>query len=290
MAFADKLIINVALTGMVPTKKDNPFTPITPREIADDVRRCYAAGASVFHLHARDELGQPSYQLTDYECIINCIHAACPGAGLVLCVTTSGRNHNTWEARSQVLDLTGQRKPDMASLTLGSMNFPKQASVNSPDMITNLARRMHERGVTPELEVFDMGMVDYSHYLIQRNILQPPFYYNLLLGSLGTLSAAPLNLALMVNALPAAAVWAAAGIGRFQFQVNALAVTMGGHVRVGLEDALYMDAAKTDPATNPRMVERIVKLAQAAGRAPATPGEARRMIGLPPAQVWYEGA
>lgn len=281
MAFSDKLIINVALTGMVPTKRDNPFTPITPREIADDVRRCHEAGAAIFHLHARDELGHPSYRLVDYECIIDCIHAACPQAGLVLCVTTSGRTHNSWEMRSQVLDLAAHRKPDMASLTLGSMNFPKQASINAPEMIVGLAERMKERGIAPELEVFDLGMIDFSHYLISKGVLQAPLYYNILLGSLGVLNATPLNLALMVNALPATAVWAAAGIGRFQFQVNAMAIAMGGHVRVGLEDALYMDAAKTDLATNPRLVERIVKLAQAAGRSPATPSEARQLIGLP---------
>jgi uncharacterized protein (DUF849 family) len=280
MAFSDKLIINVALTGMVPTQRDTPHIPITPEEIAADVRRCYDAGAAIFHLHARDERGDPTYRRADYECIIDCIHAACPGAGLILCVTTSGRNHNTWETRSQVLDLAGARKPDMASLTLGSMNFPKQASVNSPEMIARLAERMKERGVTPELEAFDLGMIDYSHYLIEKGILQPPFYYNVLLGSLGTVSATPLNLALMVNALPATAIWAGAGIGRFQFQVNSLAVAMGGHVRVGLEDALYMDPAKSDLADNPRLVERIVRIGRAMGREPASPAEARRIIGL----------
>jgi 3-keto-5-aminohexanoate cleavage enzyme len=278
---SDKLIINVALTGMVPTRQDTPFVPLTPDEIAADVQRCFNAGASIFHLHARDECGEPTFQMEQYAHIIEAIRARCPGAGLILCASTSGRVHNTWEARSQVLDLVAPCKPAMASLTLGSMNFPKQASINTPEMIVRLAQRMAERGIVPELEVFDMGMIDYSRYLIDKKVLAPPFYYNLLLGSLGTLTATPLNLAVLVNALPAGATWAATGIGRYQFPINALAVTMGGHVRVGLEDALYMDAAKRDLANNLRFVERIVHLARAVGREPATPDEARQLIGLP---------
>lgn len=281
MHFSDKLIINVALTGMVPTKQDNSSLPVTPDEIAADVLRCYNAGASIFHIHARAEDGTPAYHLAYYTPILEAIKEITTDSNLILCVTTSGRLHNTFAKRSAVLDLGGHLKPDMASLTLGSLNFPKQASVNAPDMIQALAQRMHERGIMPELEVFDLGMVDYSRYLLDKGILRAPLYYNLLLGSLGSLSATPLNLAMLVNALPVGATWAATGIGRFQFPVNALAVTMGGHVRVGLEDMVYMDAGKTDPATNVRLVERIVDVARAVGREPANPADARHMIGLP---------
>lgn len=282
MPFQDRLIINVALTGMVPTKVDNPYVPISPVEIAEDVRRCHEAGASIFHIHARDAAGQPAYQAAYYEEILAQVRARCHDPQIVICLTTSGRVHNTFETRSQVLDLPDEYRPDMASLTLGSMNFPKQASVNAPDMILALARAMQSRGIVPELEVFDLGMIDYSHVLLERGVLQPPLYYNILLGSLGTLSATPLNLALMVNALPAGATWAAAGIGRFQFQMNALAIAMGGHVRVGIEDALYMTGSKTDLASNPRLVERLVGVACSMGREPATSIETRKMIGLQP--------
>lgn len=282
MSFQDKLIINVALTGMVPTKADNPYVPLSPVEIAEDVQRCHAAGASIFHIHARDATGQPAYQVAYYEEILTQVRARCHDPQIVICLTTSGRVHNTFETRSQVLNLPDEYRPDMASLTLGSMNFPKQASVNAPDMIVALARTMQGRGIVPELEVFDLGMIDYSHVLIERGILQPPHYYNILLGSLGTLSATPFNLALMVNALPAGATWAAAGIGRFQFQMNALAIAMGGHVRVGIEDALYMTGSKTDLASNPRLVARLVHVARAMGREPATSIEARTMVGLQP--------
>lgn len=277
---SDKLIINVALTGMVPTKSDTPHVPIDPDEIAEDVRRCRDAGGSIFHLHARDAEGAPDYRLERYREIVRRVRDACPG-DIIICLTTSGRIHNTFEKRSQSLDLEAPLTPDMASLTLGSMNFPAQASVNTPEMIRRLAERMKERGIMPELEVFEPGMIDFSTYLIRKGILQRPLYYNILLGSLGTSAATPRNLVHMVDSLPDGATWAATGIGQFQFSVNALAVTMGGHVRVGLEDAIWMDADKTDPATNVRLVERIVALARAAGREPATSTEARRIIGLP---------
>jgi uncharacterized protein (DUF849 family) len=143
---------------------------------------------------------------------------------------------------------------------------------------------MRERGIVPELEVFDYGMVDYAKYLIERGVLREPFYFNLLLGSLGTVSATPLNLASIVAGLPSGSTWAAAGIGRFQFPMNSLAVTMGGNVRIGLEDNLYEDTEKKRPATNAGLVERIARLARAAEREPATPAQARQMIGLPAQQ------
>jgi len=178
-----------------------------------------------------------------------------------------------------VLDLDAPR-PEMASLTLGSMNFPHEASVSDPAMIKGLALRMRERGILPELECFELGMVEYIRYLLDHGVIGAPGYANCLLGSLGTLKATVMNLAMMVNALPANFTWAATGIGRFQFQVNALAIAMGGHVRVGLEDNLYFDNERTRPATNAALVERLARLGEAAGRRIATPEEARAIIGL----------
>ncbi len=280
-----KLLINVALTGMVPTTRDNPHVPVTPRAIAQDVRRCYEAGASVFHIHARNDDQSPAWEREYYREVLTAIREEVRDREIVICVTTSGRVHNTLECRSDVLQLQGELKPDMASLTLGSMNFPKQASVNSPDMIAGLAGVMREQGVVPELEVFEIGMIDTSHFLLRKGILDRPLYYNILLGSLGTLSATSMNLAMAVQALPAGATWAATGIGQFQFAVNTWAITTGGHVRVGLEDGLYMDTAKTDLASNPRLVERIVQVARAVGREPASPLECRDIIGLAPRSI-----
>lgn len=275
----DPLIINLAPTGMVPMPADNAHVPVTSDAIASDALACRARGAAIVHLHARDDSGRPTWQPDAYRAIITAVREQAPD--LIVCVSTSGRTFGEFAQRAAVLDLDGDVKPEMASLTLGSMNFPTQASVNEPAMIEGLARRMQERGIVPELEVFDLGMLDYARYLLDRHILRPPCYVNILLGSRGTLAATPMNLATMVQALPAGAVWAATGIGRFQFAVNAMSVTMGGHVRVGLEDSLYMDAGKRRLASNTALVERIAGLARAAERDVASPDDARSLIGLP---------
>ena len=200
---------------------------------------------------------------------------------MILCATTSGRVVSELEPRAAVLGIEGAARPEMASLTLGSMNFPKQASVNSPDTIRGLATAMAERGIVPEWEVFDLGMLDFARYLRGHGLLGDPVYVNILLGSLGTLAATPLNLALAVERLPDGAIWAATGIGRFQFAVQKWAIAMGGHVRVGLEDNIWFDDDRTDLATNPRLVERLVAIGRASGREPATPARVRELLGLP---------
>jgi len=271
----EPLIINAAITGMVPMPKDNPSVPITVPQIIAEARRCAEAGASIIHIHARDEGGTPTWRREVYQEIIDGIRAKCPG--LLISASTSGRLWSDFEKRSEVLECGSE----FASLTPGSMNFPGTASVNPPAIITQLATAMQKHGQIPELEFFEIGMIDYVRdYLVPKGILQPPFYANLLLGSLGTLGASARNLAHMVDALPPGTVWSGAGIGRFQLTVNSLAIEMGGHVRVGLEDNLWMDAAKTDPATNVRLIERVVRMAQAAGRSIADPACARRIIGL----------
>lgn len=277
MSIFDKLIINAAITGMVPMKSDTPHVPITVDEIVADIKRVRDAGASIVHLHARQEDGSADYRAEVYSQILAGARAVAPD--VILCVSTSGRVFKTFEQRSEVLDCRNPQ-PEMASLTLGSMNFPKVASVNDPDMIRSLAQRMTERGIVPEMECFDLGMVEYANYLVERRVLVAPFYCNLLLGSLGTLSATPANLARMVGALPNGTTWAAAGIGRFQFPMNALAIAMGGHVRVGLEDNIWYDDERTRLATNAELITRLVRIAQACGREIATPDEARTMIRL----------
>lgn len=273
------LIVNAALTGMVPTKADNPSLPVTPDEIAADAERCRAAGASIVHLHARADDGAPTYRKDVYARVVAAVRTRCPD--VIVCVSTSGRTFKSFEERADVLDLDGDLKPQMASLTLGSLNFPTQASVNEPDMIVRLAQRMRERGIVPELEVFDLGMVDYATYLIEREVLEPPLYFNILLGSLGTLSATPFHLATVARALPPGSTWAGAGIGRFQLAVTSQAITMGGHVRVGLEDNLWLDDERLRPASNAELVERLARVARAIERPLATPDEAAALIGLP---------
>lgn len=282
MALWDKLIINAAITGMVPTKADTPHVPITVDEIVADVRRCRAAGASIVHLHARAEDGSATYRKDIYSAILEGVRAACPD--IILCVSTSGRLFKSFEQRSEVLDCS-EHAPEMASLTLGSMNFPQGESVNNPSMIRSLAEKMNEQHIVPEWECFDLGMADYANYLVDRGTLKAPFYCNILLGSLGTLSATAAHLAAVSAALPQSTTWAAAGIGRFQLKMNALAITMGGHVRVGLEDNIWYDDDRTQLATNAGLIERLVRISLACGRDIATPDEARPMIGLRPRDV-----
>jgi uncharacterized protein (DUF849 family) len=276
---SDELIVNLCPTGMVPTREDTPHVPLTPEEVAADVRRCADAGASIVHIHPRDAEGLPSQDPDRAAEFIRAVRATTPE--IVVCITTSGRVRHELEGRAAVLDLEGDARPEMASLTLGSLNFPKQASVNAPETIKGLAARMAERRIVPEWEIFDFGMLDYGNHLRGQGLLTGPVYANLLLGSLGTLAASPLNLALLVDRLPDGAIWAAAGIGRHQFAMNRLAVAMGGGVRVGLEDNTWFDEARTDPASNPRLVERLVAIGRSMGREPAAPDLVRERLGIP---------
>ncbi|MGZ6265952.1 MAG: 3-keto-5-aminohexanoate cleavage protein [Candidatus Limnocylindrales bacterium] len=280
---SDELILNLCPTGMVPTRSNSPYVPLTADEVAADVRRCAEAGASIVHLHPRDDEGRPSQDPEVAAEFIRSVRAAAPE--VVICITTSGRANPELARRVKAIELEGDAKPEMASLTLGSLNFPKQPSISSPETIQGLAQAMQDRGVVPELEIFDFGMLDYAHYLRDRGLLPGPVYANFLLGSLGALAATPLNIALLVERLPSGATWAAAGIGRYQFEVNRLAIAMGGGVRVGLEDNTWFDEARTDPASNPRLVERLVTIARAMGREPATPAQVRERLRIPPRQA-----
>jgi len=274
----NKLIINAAITGMMPTKKDTPFVPVTVEEIIEDAIKCVSAGASILHLHARDEDEKPTYKAVDYAKIIENVRKEC--AEVVICVTTSGRNYKEFEKRSEVLDLDGFVKPDMASLTLGSLNFPKQASINDPGMIMKLAEKMKLKGIMPELEVFDTGMVNAAKYLCRRGYIAPPFYFNIILGSVYSTQAKMFDLSYLVNLLPQDALWAGGGIGIFQLIVNSAAIIMGGHVRVGIEDNIWYDHHKTELTTNEKSIQRLKRIADEMGRGIASPEETRTMLGL----------
>jgi 3-keto-5-aminohexanoate cleavage enzyme len=275
---ATPLIINVAPTGMVPTKEMTPHVPVSTEEILDDVARCRELGAGIVHVHARDESGVPTHRKEYFAPLVEGTRQIDPE--LVVCVTCSGRFVNELEARSEVLELTGDAKPDMASLTLGSNNFVGQASVNSPAMINGLAERMRERDIKPELEVFEPGMLDFARYLVGKGLIAEPCYVNVLLGNLGTSPLSPGSLGAFLSLLPDGWTWAGAGIGRYQLDANVMAIASGGHVRVGLEDNIWWDRERTTLATNAMLVERIVRVAELAERPIATPAEVRARLGL----------
>lgn len=274
----DKLIINVALTGMVPTKKDSPFVPTTVDEIIEDAIKCASVGASILHIHARDSDEAPTYKAEAYAEIIEGIRSKCPD--VIICVTTSGRTYGEFEKRSEVLELRDHVKPDMASLTLGSINFPDQTSINEPETILRLAKKMKSVGIKPELEVFDTGMINTARYLYRKGVIEPPFYFNILFGSIYATQARMSDLCYLVSQLPQGSIWAGAGIGIFQLIINSASVIMGGNVRTGIEDNIWYDHEKTELTTNVKTIQRVCEIAAIIGREIATPSETRKMLGF----------
>lgn len=272
-------IINFTPTGMIPTKSITPYVPVTIPEIVEQVLEAADIGITMVHLHARDaETGEPTYKSEVYAEIIAGIRKSCPD--LVLCVSLSGRTFQEFEKRAAPLNLEEKLKPDMGSLTLSSVNFNKQASISSPDMIQALAREMKNRGILPELEVFDAGMINYAKYLERGGLLEPPHYFNLIMGNIACAQADLLHIGVMLRDLPPDSLWSLGGVGDYQLMVNSIAVAYGGGVRVGLEDNIWYDPARTRLAHNTELIRRIHKLAEANERKIMTPAELRRLLHL----------
>lgn len=273
------LIINFTPTGMIPTKDTTPKVPVTSEEIIEQVLEVCELGVNVVHLHARDEeTGLPTFRKEVYAEIISGIRKK--NRDVVISVSTSGREVFEFEKRSEALDLRGDLKPDLGSLTLSSLNFNKQASVNSPEMIQALAKKMARNGIKPELEVFDLGMINYAKYLMKKGLIKAPFYYNLILGNIACAQANMLSLGLMINELPKGAIWCVGGVGDFQLRMNAMAIVAGGGVRVGLEDNIWYDEKRTRLASNRDLVERVLVIAEAMGRRPCSHKATRRLLGV----------
>ncbi len=275
----NKLIINFTPTGMIPLKSQTPYVPISCEEIIEQVKEVYKMGINMVHLHARDAKTEESvYQKEIYAKMIYGIREFAPD--LIICVSTSGRVYNELEKRSDVLNLTGDLKPDMASLTLSSLNFNKSASINEPSVIIGLAKAMQEKEIRPELEVFDLGMINYAHYLIKKGLITPPYYFNIILGNIACGQANLLSAGVMLNELPKDSIPCFGGIGQYQLRINSLAVSMGYGVRVGLEDNIWFDSQRTKLATNSALVSRIRDIAIANEREIMSTKELRKLLGL----------
>jgi uncharacterized protein (DUF849 family) len=273
------LIINFTPTGMIPTKETTPKVPVTCEEVVEQVLEVSELGVNMVHLHARDEeTGLPTHKKELYAEIISGIRKK--NKDVVVSVSTSGRNVFEFEKRSEVLELQGEVKPDFGSLTLSSLNFNKQASVNSPQMIQALAKMMMENHIRPELEVFDLGMINYAKYLIRKGFIKPPYYCNLILGNIACAQANMLSLGLMVNELPNDTIWAVGGVGDSQLRMNAMVVVVGGGVRVGLEDNIWYDQNRTRLASNRDLVVRVLDIAKAMGRQPCSGKATRDLLGV----------
>jgi 3-keto-5-aminohexanoate cleavage enzyme len=245
------IIINFCPTGMIPTKKLNPFVPIFVQEIIEQTQEAYEIGITIAHLHARNEDGTPTYRSEVYRDIFEGVRKYCPG--LIVCGSSSGRNWPEFEKRSEVIEL----KPDMCSLTPSSLNFLTQASINEPEMIQRLALKMQEYGVHPELECFDLGMINFAKYMIKKGLIEGPYYWNLLFGNIAGLQANLNSVHAAIQEIPDGHFVALGGLGQDQLKMNSLAIFMGYGVRVGLEDNLWWDNEKKVHATNIQLLKRI---------------------------------
>ena len=264
---------------MIPTKVMTPHVPVTPEEIVIQVLEAVSLGANMIHLHARDpKTGESTYKKDTYGRIIEGIRKY--DKQIILGVSTSGRTYHEFEKRSECLDLAGELKPDFGSLTLSSLNFNKQASISTPRMIQDLALKMREKGIKPELEVFDLGMINYAKYLIRRKLIQPPYYVNFILGNIACAQSDMLHLGLLIKELPGRTYWAASGVGDYQFQTNTMALIAGGGVRVGLEDNIYYDGNRKKLATNKELLNRIMNVAGMLDCEPYKVSELRKKLGL----------
>jgi 3-keto-5-aminohexanoate cleavage enzyme len=267
------LIITIATTGSVPTREMNPHLPVTPEQIAETAVLCRNAGASVIHIHARDADGRPTL---DPQVFAQIHRLVSERTDLIVQISTGARAGTGAEARAAATRLL---RPEMASLTTGSMNFPDRVYANPFEVIEFLAATMAESGTKPEMEIFEPGMIANAQKLVEKGLATEPLHFDFVLGSRGSLPASARNLAFLSDAIPPGSTWTVAGIGRWQLPMAVLAIVMGGHVRVGLEDNLYYH--KGVLATNQQLVARVARIAAEVGRPVATPDEARQILRLP---------
>jgi len=270
----DKLILTVALNGGVPTKEMNPQVPVTPEEIAEDAVRCCRAGASIAHVHARDAEGKPTL---DPEIFARIHELITERTDMIVQISTGARAGRDTADRAEPVR---RIRPEMASLTTGSMNFPDEVYENSFEVIEALATAMKEAGTKPEMEIFEPGMIENALMLVGKGLATPPLHFDFVMGSRGSQPATPRNLIFLSGSIPPDATWTVAALARWQLPMAILAIPMGGHVRVGLEDNLYY--RRGELAGNEQLVSRIARIAAEAERPLATPDEAREILSLKP--------
>jgi 3-keto-5-aminohexanoate cleavage enzyme len=273
----DKLIITAAITGSRISRDQTPFIPITPEEISQSAFECWEAGAAIAHIHVRNvKTGIGTQDLKLFRQVIEPLREK---TDLLLCLTTSGIPglNLPLTQRLQVLELT----PELASLDMGSINLGQSVFINSPEFLQIAATQMKELGVKPELEIFDVGMIRTSLRMHQQGLLDDPLHYQFILGSPYGSPATPKALIHMKEMIPETATWSIVGIGRAHLPLSMLALVMGGHIRVGMEDNIYYQKGEL-VKRNAQFVERIIKIAQEYGRDIATPKDARRILHLEP--------
>jgi 3-keto-5-aminohexanoate cleavage enzyme len=270
----NKVILTVACTGAWPQKTDSPYVPVTPEEEADEVYRCWQAGASIAHVHVRDDEGKASMDYDKFEKTVKLIRERCD---IVLNLTTSGGLGLTDEIRMKPFM---ELRPEMASFDCGSMNWLHTAVFeNHPRFLEKLGPTMKEYGVKPEIEIFDAGMVYNALYYLKKGVLEAPLHFQFVLGAAGGMAATVENLVFLKSLIPADATWGALGIGKGHLPILYASLALDGHVRVGMEDNIFY-APKVLAKSNADFVERTKRTAFEIGKEIATPAEARQILNL----------
>jgi len=274
----DKVIITVAPTGSIPTRKDTPYLPITAEEVAEETRRSYDAGASVVHLHARNpETGEPTSDLDVFRSYLEEIKKRCP---IITQITTGGGATTLGLGPEARLRAVEELKPDSASLNAGSMNFGRKLFPNPPDVMELFAKRMKELKVKPEFEIYDLGMINnVIQWIIKPGLADPPYRFSFVMGVLGGIQPSLRNLAILIQDLPENSTFQVIGIGRHQLSLGAAGVSAGGGLRVGFEDNIYLKRGVL-AKSNAELVSSAVKIIEGMGKEVASVEEARRIIGI----------
>ncbi len=270
------VIITCAITGSVPRKKDNPAVPVTPAEQVESTHEAFEAGATVAHIHVRDDQERPSSDPARFALVQEGIRKHCPG--MIVQFSTGGRGRDHAE-RGAALYL----QPDMASLSTGSVNFATMIYENHPELVEALAKEMIERGIKPEVEIFDAAMLYNAVDLIKRGLLATPLHVQFVLGLKNALPARQQVLDFLIQEyaeLMPGGTWAAAGLGRSQLEVNRWVLERGGHCRTGLEDNIKFDRSRL-AASNAELVARVAALTAEYDGHPASVAEARELLSLP---------
>ena len=279
-ALKNKRIITVATTGAWPKKENNPNVPLQPDEIAEEIYQCWKLGASVAHVHVRDEEGNDSMKVETFKKVLNLLKGNHPDCDIVVNLTAAGGIANTEEDRMAPFKTL---KPEMASFDCGTMNWMYMGVFeNNPKFLEKMGHAMQEAGVKPEIEVFDPSMINDAAYYLKKGILKAPLHFQFCMGCAGGIPATIENLVYMRNTLEKTvpgSTWSAFGVGRGAMEIMYSAVAAGGHIRVGMEDNV-MYAKGQMAESNMHLIDRARRVIEEFGYEVAAPDEARQILGL----------
>ena len=270
------MVITAALVGAETTRAQTPYLPISAEEIAAEAKRCREAGAAMVHLHVRETDGTPSQSAELFGKAIAAIRERCD---VLIQVSTGGAVGMTVDERCGPLTLTGALKPDMATLTTGTVNFGDDVFLNTRPMVLEIARRIRALGLRAEVECFEAGMMDEARFVAKQGLLDLPAHYDFVLGTPGALGASDATLRFLVSRLPEGSSWTVAGIGRHQLPMAELGIAWGGNAWVGLEDNINLSRGVLAKGSY-ELVAAVAEKARSYGRPLASPGEARALLRL----------